>query len=694
MKTVIKLLTSVLCVALLATACEKEQETEDTPNPFEGADNHVTSFVLKKGEITYVAAITAGTITVTVPVNVNLNGATAEYRLCENAKILPDPAGITDWDSEHLFRVTAWNGTETMDYLYTVEKSDLVRDGAVILKTQAEVDAFGQGSYTVINGYLAIGATSGTDTIKSLVPLSSLKTVTGSIIINAMYMGDLTGFEQLETVGELQVLSKNVKTVRFPKLTTVRMNMGFDQYTSSTSFIQKGIFETLDFPELTAVERGLRIYYADSLATMNFPKLERVMEDIIVEGNSTTNFLHLQTISFPALTAVGGAISLKYVSGVETFTATKLETAGTLSVENCTALAGFDCPALETLGDLSILTSSTSPLTALPFPALTTIEGTLSITLPDLTSLELPSALKNVGMLNLTLAKLTSLTLPSSLKVGTLNAADLRKLDSFDVSSIEELGALSFGSNTLQYTSGITLTGDEVFPGRLIFNLPTSGNNPLTIPVTVEGIKVVGALEIPVANNQAGINAVKTIDFSWLEQVTGLLRIDRLNKLETLNLSNLQSVGGLRLTGLLALKTLNLSKLETVTADGLNFINWWSDAITTVSLSELTSVAGDLSFTGMDDYVALTTISFPSLTSITGTLIITGDQNYPIETLTTIGFDALTSAGGVTISKIKNLKNFCPLLGIIPLSDPAKWSVTDCGYNPTHAQMENGNCNN
>ena len=105
-------------VALLAVACEKE----NTPNPFEGGDNHITSFVLTKGDVSYTAAIAAGTITMTVPENVNLNGATAEYTLCENAKILPDPATITDWESEHQFRVTAYNGTKA-EYTYTVKRS-------------------------------------------------------------------------------------------------------------------------------------------------------------------------------------------------------------------------------------------------------------------------------------------------------------------------------------------------------------------------------------------------------------------------------------------------------------------------------------------------------------------------------------------------------------------------------------------
>jgi hypothetical protein len=658
----------IAAIMLTFASCEKEQE--DTPNPFEGADNHITSFVLTKGEVSYTAAVAAGTITVTVPVNVSLSGFTATYQLCENATINPDPAGITNWDSELQFAITAYNGTRAT-YLYTVEKSDLVRDGVVTLKTQAEVDAFEQGSYTVINGHLTIGATSGTDTITSLAPLASLKNV-GSILINAMYMGDLIGFEQLETVGELQVLSKKVKTVRFPMLKTVRMNMSFDQLEAGSSGVQRNIIDALDFPELTTVYRNLQIYYADSLAVMNFPKLEWVGEDIILQGYNLADYPKLKAINFPELTAAGGTIKLTNVAQVESFTAIKLKTAG-----------GFDVSGCNTLTDINL-------------PALSTVKGTLSLTFREATSLALPPALEEVGTLTLTLEKLTSLTVPPSLKkVGTFNANDLRKLSAIDINGIAEIGALNFGSNTLWNTSGITLSGPEIFTGKLSFTFPTNTNlSHTTFPVTVTGIKEVGSLEIPVANAQANaIRNIETIDFSWLERVTGSLYIGNFNAVTGINLSNLTSVGGLILDRLELLETLDLSKLETITASGFNFIMWTYD-MTKLELPELTSIVGDISISDFDSYSPIETISFPKLKSITGTLAIAsfpGDAN---TSLINLKFDVLERAGGVAISRFSNLKNFCPLAGIIPLADPAKWSITNCGYNPTHQDMVDEKCSN
>jgi hypothetical protein len=640
-------------------ACDK---TEETPNPFEGADNHITSFVLKKDDVHYPAAVSAGTITVTVPANVSLAGFTAEYQLCENAKIAPPPAGITDWDSEQLFIVTAYNGTKTT-YKYTVEHSDVVRTGAVILTTQAEVDAFGQGSYTMVDGAIIIGRTSGTDIITSFAPLANLKTVS-SIVINATYEGDLTAFEQLETLGELHVLSKAVKTVRFPKLKTVRLNMDFDQFLNTTSAVPRNIIDTLDFPELTIIERSLRIYYADSLASMNFPKLQRVLEDLMLQGAPTgaaNNFLKLQSINFPELTAVGGTITLKLLTGPKDFTATKLGTISGFDVSSCQSLTNIDLSALTTVkGNLALNFN-------LQLPALTTVEGTLSLNLPTLTSLEGLSSLR---------------------KVGTFDAVDLRGITRIDVRGIE-IGTLNFGSNTLLHTAGITLTGNETFPGKLSFNVPASGNKPATIPVTVEGIKEVGALDIPVANDRQGISAVSAIDFSWLERVTGLLNIGHLNNLTTLNLSNLQSVGGLKLDKLTVLETLNLSSLETITENGFNF-ELWSYDFTALELPALTSVVGNISITGLDDGAIVETISFPELTSLTGTLTIATFEDYTNDVFTDLsGFSKLTSAGGVTISNFTQLSNFSPLSKVVcSLTSAAKWNITGCGGTPADYSYE------
>jgi hypothetical protein len=662
MKNMTKFLVYLSCVALLATACEKENEP--APNPFEGADNHITSFVLKKDDVSYRAVIAPGAITVTVPLNVSLAGFTAEYQLCENAKINPDPAATTDWDSEQQFAVTAYNGAKTT-YIYTVERSGVVHTGAVILHTQAEVDAFGQGSYTIVDGYLAIGRTSGKDTITSLAPLAGLKTITGGLFVNAMYMGEDLVFNYLETVGELHVLSKTVKTVRFPKLAAVRLNMNFDQASAIT---------TLDFPELTTIDKSLQIYYVDSLATMRFPKLKRVIENVTIEGRTGVNKQNLQSIDFPELTGVG-ACTLTNLNELKQITVPKLETAGGVNLAACVTLAAINFPALKTVnGNLTL--SGSTVTTGLQLPALNTVEGTLSLTLPGLTSLEGLSSLR---------------------KVGALVAADLRKLETLDVRGIEEIGSLSFGNNTLWYTSGLTLVGNEEFPGNLSFSYPnqlTAG----TFPV-VEGIKKVGGLSVSTMRFY-----IDTLDFSWLEEVTGLLSTSNCNMVKKINLSNLTKAGGLNLAGLLSIiDTLSLPKLEEITGytsgttTAVGFVFTVSSAsFTTLDMPKLERVEGNISitepFAGANRLQAL---RLPELVSLTGTLTVSGYTGSPKNSKFTdlSGLSALRSAAGVTISNFTNLEDFSPL-GKVVCSLPAanKWNITGCKANPAYQEMIDTYC--
>jgi hypothetical protein len=656
----------MLLAGLMATACNKEDET---PNPFEGTGNHITSFVITKGDVSYTAAVAAGTITVTVPENVSLDGATATYELCENATIAPDPATITNWDSEQQFAVTAYNGTKTT-YKYTVEHSGIIHNGTVILKTQAEVDAFGQGEYSIIDGYLTIGTgistdpgvDSGTDTITSLAPLAGLKAVTGSITINDTYKGDLTAFEQLETLGGLLVQSRTVRTVRFPKLTAIRSDLNINAAL---------LVDALDFPELTVIEKGLRIYRTSSLATVNFPKLQRVTEGVAIEGSSASDIMNLQTIAFPELTALGGEIKFTGIGGVQSISVGKLETASAVRVST-NALTNFNFPALTTVtGDLAI---TSTQLTELQLPALTTVEVSLALTLPALTSLELP------------LLK----------KVGTFAATDLRALATLDVRNIEEIGTLNLGSNTLRYTQGIKLIGHETFSGRLLLGLSNIGTAMDEFPLTVEGIKVVGGLEHVPSMNGA---SVKAIDFPWLERITGLLSIGYSTQLTTIKLPNLQSVGGFSLGMLAVLTTIDLPNLETitgytsgtVTGGGFTYA-LTSTALTTVALPKLKSVTGNISITGLLAARPLATISFPELTNLTGTLTITGTNSTTFTDLS--GFSKLTSATGVTISGFTQLKNFEPLKNVILSLTAATWKISGCGYNPTYQNMLDGSYTN
>ena len=154
----------------------------------------------------YHAAISGDRITLTVPVGVDLTGATVSYELCEQATIKPDPASITDWNNDQAFRVTSYNQSWG-SYTYTVSRSQIVNNGNVTLLTQADVEAFAASGVTVVDGNLTIGAAGATspfDTIRDLSALSGLTEVRYNLTINNTFGGkSLAGLDNLTRVGGL-----------------------------------------------------------------------------------------------------------------------------------------------------------------------------------------------------------------------------------------------------------------------------------------------------------------------------------------------------------------------------------------------------------------------------------------------------------------------------------------------------------
>ena len=185
----------ILAAAVFAfCGCNDKEENQ----PFAGIDNHITSFALtaKDGTV-YRAALVGDEIVVSIPRNVSLEGATADYERCEQAILYPDPARITDWDNEHRFRVMAYNQT-LRDYAYSVKRND-VTAGSVALPTQADVEAFAATGATVIEGNLTIGDFSACDDpVTDLAPLAGLTDVRYNIVVGNSFAGEkLSGLENL-----------------------------------------------------------------------------------------------------------------------------------------------------------------------------------------------------------------------------------------------------------------------------------------------------------------------------------------------------------------------------------------------------------------------------------------------------------------------------------------------------------------
>jgi len=358
---------SIVILLIILAGCHKD-------NLFQGKDNDIASFQLKKNDLVLSASIIQDSIVIQAPGNVSLAGATATILLSEHARISPDPASVTDWEKTQQFTVTSYNGA-TRTYAYVFQRTLISKDGDITLTTQADVEALAKLGVNRINGSLTVGKTTGSDSVYTLEPLKGLRAITGDLILNPTFAGtDLKGLDSLTSVGAFLIgkdLSfyepgppMNLKTLSLPHLKQVITNM-----------VINGVgITTLDCPELTTIGLGLQVIYVDDLTKVEFPKLESVLQSITMQGNFMPNAL--QSVSFPALTSVGGDIYMVQWSNLEIVSFPALTSAGSFNILGETTLTTLAAPKLATIATNIDLSYNTS-LTSLDLTALSRIGGSL-----------------------------------------------------------------------------------------------------------------------------------------------------------------------------------------------------------------------------------------------------------------------------------------------------------------------------
>jgi hypothetical protein len=418
--------------------------------------------------------------------------------------------------------------------------------------------------------------------------------------------------------------------------------------------------------DLTVFEQlektGELVIRSKLLKTVSFPKLSAIHADLNLDQATK-----IGTLNFPELVTIDKGLRIYYVDSLETLHFPKLQ-----KVRESVTVQGRS--------------SGTQKLQAVRFPELTTVGGTFTSSYLSKTESVAVPKLESVAALTLSnCAALTEMDFRALQSAGTYYANGLTNVAEIDVRG-KEIGSLELYGST---QTGLTLIGDDSFAGRLYLGAPVSGTT--AFPITVQGFKTVGTLEV-------SVSYLTAIDFPWLERVTKLLYFSSGSTVQRINLPNLVSAGGLQIGYYNALTALELPSLGTITgytsgtATVGNFTYAVSSNIAAVVLPKLQSITGNLSITGLTATRPLATIGFPALQSLTGTLTLTGTNNAYFTDLS--GFSALTSTAGITISNFTQLKNFEPLQHVIPALSADTWKVSGCSYNPTYQNMLDGNYTN
>lgn len=673
----------LLCAFLsLFAGCDKEE------SPFEGSDTHILSFALTTADgARYVASLDAGNILLSVPYGVSLSGATAEYMLCENASINPDPASISDWGDEYLFRVEAYDGSYE-SYRYGVEYTENTEEGTILFTTQEEVDAFASSGTTIVGGSVIIGAerepSSQYDTIRNIDALASLKVIGANLVIRDTYKGrNIDGLANLEKAGgiyvgredekcaleggfclsfpklasatDIIIVSDSIAEISFPALATV--NNAFYVNSKSVEEIEAGLLQEC-FGDITVEGRSQGSSSSSGttvnqkLTSLSLPALETVFGSL-----SVNNVWSLSNVDLPLLSEVKGSLSLTCLYGLEELEFPSLQmTGGDMEITSNDAMVSFSAPLLKGAGSLSVASSGSSyiNLTDIALGSIEEVNGDFSIKYASMENLSFPDLKKIAGKLELsTFYFLETLSFDSLEECGELSITSVANVRELDFSKVPQTGAITLSG----CTGLVQMKSPKVVTGNLsITNASSNAENMFL--TEMPGLDTVrGTLRITAANfTEIEIPHIKSI--GTFSHTSG-------TKLLALRLPDTDTIGTLTLSNLTALTTFEAPVLRCTNSFSMSNLQ----KIEHVDVPLLESAGTLFRFYGGGSSL---TASRSTVTKLDW-------------------FSSLKKAEKAEIRYCGNLTDFTGLSSLANnLSDESAWVVNGNKYNPTLADMKNG----
>ncbi len=669
-----RILNFALSAVLLLTLVGCSDDDEQTPL-FDGIDNYISSFTLTLQDgSTVEASITGNHIEVTVSDDVVLSGASASYKLCEQAILYPDPATVSDWDNEHLFRVMAYNET-LRDYTYTVVRTD-IHASTVTLRTQADVEALAASQCAVIDGSLLIGVTAADDDpVRDLSSLTKLREVRYNIIVGSNYAGEQLTLPALQSAGGLilgttsTVLSTSqTLAVNCPEL----QNLGQLTLCSTT-------VDTLSLPQLKTIDNAT--LDGANLSTLDLSALEQCNNDLTIQTgtNSSTGNKVLSAVELPQLQQVGGSLTLRYLTAVENIDLQALqhvggdctigyllsaktllllnltEIGGSFSVNYLTQMTTFRAPLLQRVGGGFTLSdnSSTAMLALVELTSLEQVGGNFTLNGKcSSDSLSLPALTTINGKFELRYYLIEQLDVPKLSSCSQIYLYYLTQLSSIDLSKLSTIP-------TLDIIACYILSSVTVQQGALVD-----------------------------VNLNAGSKVCADVVFPGTDRIDGTLTVSNYTQNETLTLAGLKYIGTYSQTnGRTAGQSLSFPDLERM--DVLKVSGSWFAGLDAPKLQSVSTWS--VSF--LSKVTSSSQLSMPALREI-GTLTLSGGSSYNAKSMVLTELNAfadVTSIQSVNITYMGSLADYSGLKTAFPTIEKANWNVANNKYNPTWEDMQAGN---
>lgn len=664
---------SAVTAIVSVTSCQKDNESN-----FEGKDDHIVSFALTaQSGAKYVAQIKGTDIIITVPATENLIDAKAEVALCENSRLLPDPATIADWESEQVFRVESYNGTY-MAYTYKVQKSAVVQDGTVTLQTQKEVDAFGAKKINVIDGNLILGGNSKDekDPITSLEPLESLTEVGLNVVVrnnvkfttfatlkNLKSMGGLCvgtatvmanlgnkielSIPELEAATNIVVNTDSIADINLPKLKSVGT---FNVNTRLPREIDLSALETVNGDFYLSAVRDGKYNEEISNLTLNNLQLDKLKE---VSGNlSIENFWNIREVNFRKLERVGGDLEIKYIRNTSAINLPVLKTVdGAFNISCNDKATKLDAPLLESCGSFNVASVNlySINLVKMNLPKLANCNGSFSVKFFGGTIIDLPSLKSVKGKIDFTnIQFVEKISTPSLSECGEIGLTALLQLEELDFSGCSLSPKVAISNCPVLKKLGL--------PKEITGVLTFTGNAKQTFFPQLFGVEKVGssvqANSFSCDVNLGSIKDAAYITMPFASTLTGL----EMPNLESVKTINVGSAGKMKI-----FKAPKLKECTTFMFKGGVLVE-------------------DLDFSSLEKVDAFTYYGATAAAKAKDCILTNMNA-----------FSALKSATKIDIRYCGNLADFSGLKNVVgSISSSSNWTVMGCAYNPTLQDMMDG----
>lgn len=362
MKKLLKTISGFLA-ALFAVSCADDCSYWE----MEGNDAAILECYAFFGTRNYAGFISPGSIEFCLPAEANPKNLSIQFKASEGATIDPAPESLTDWSEPVVLTVTSPNGKTQNPYRVEVVVSDEVELKAPVeLRTQTEVNEFGEKGYTVL-GSLLLQQRDTKDPIVDLTPLSGIKRIEGGLEIQSIAAKTVV-FESLEAVGSVDVLSLDLEEFICPGLKTVTSRFRIGNNDSGPMPSAHDKLRKVECPSLESVGGSFILFLVPAMEDLDLSSLAYVGEDFTVEGGTYADLAFIQNLkqvnrsltlsgTFNSLEGfgvetIGGQFSLNVgeTASLEPLSVLKKVHALTLSeAPNVTSLKGIEHVDLQVL---------------------------------------------------------------------------------------------------------------------------------------------------------------------------------------------------------------------------------------------------------------------------------------------------------------------------------------------------------